>query len=1036
MNIAKIAISRHVLAFMLSAVIILFGLVGYNELGVDRNPNVEFPIISVTTKLAGANPDIIDSSITNVLESKLNGVPGIDSIASSSSPGVSVITVRFILDKDIDVAFNELQTKINQVMAELPDDTDTPVLAKVETGAQPIMWLVLQGDRTTQQLNLYATNTLKKRLENIDGIGEIRIGGKRDRVIRVNLNTQHMAALSVTSQDIIRAFRTEHLQLPGGFLAGQNTEDLIKLDLEYHSPEALERLIVSYRDGAPIFLRDIAEISDSLADYRQVARFNGTPSVGLGIIKISGANVVAIVDSVKEVLDAELRPNLPAGLEISIGSNDATFIEEMIAVLTDHLIMGVCFAALVVFIFLKDIRSTLIISAAIPVSLLGAMIVMFAQGYTLNTMTMLSLLLLIGVVVDDAIVVLENIFRHREENPDLDPALAAEQGTNEVAFAVIASTLTLVCIFAPVVFMKGIIGRFFEAFALVVTFGVIASLFVSLTLTPMLCSRFLKVEKRHGKLYNTIDAFFVGMEKGYHRLLTACLNFRWTVVFLTILIVFSTKFFISGVGSEFMPEQDEGAFLVLMKTPLGSSIEYSNSRLKLIEEKLAEQPAIQSSFAAFGSGRLGQVNSGASYIRLAPRDERTLSQTDVMEWLKVELGKIPGVRAFPSRISAIGGRGEPLQFVVRGPNLQTVAELAQSFHAKLAKHNKELGNIDMALDINLPQVKLKINRERAANLGLSASDVAMAVNIVAGGFNVAKYNDEPGDGERYNIRLKADEGTIESVDDLRKIYLRSAHGDMVRLDTVVNLDETVGPAIISKYNLQYAAQFYSNPTISLGAAVALVMEQAKGTMPPGYEVKMIGQAEEFGKTMKYIVFLLVMAIILVYMVLASQFNSFVQPIIVMIAQPLAIIGGIFGLWLMGHTLNIFSMIGLILLMGLVAKNSILLVDLTNQLRDKSQMAINEALLKACPIRLRPVLMTSLTIVLAMLPGAMGIGPGKETNGPLSVAIIGGMISSTLLTLVVIPSVYSLVEGGLARVGLGNVRNANTHPNKELEASAD
>jgi HAE1 family hydrophobic/amphiphilic exporter-1 len=1013
MTLPELSIKRHVLAWMLSGVLVLFGIISYQRIGVDRFPYIEFPVISVTTSEKGANPDIIDASITNVIETSVNSVPGIEHIQSSSSPGISTVAITFSLDKKVDVAFNEVQSKVNQVLRRLPKDADPPVVAKVETGAQPIMWLALRGDRTQQQLNQYALNVLKKRLETINGIGEVRLGGRRDRTIRVNVLPERMAALGITPQDLQNAFDREHVQLPGGFMIGKKSEYLFKLDMEFHSLPDLGNMIVAYREGSAIRIKDVAEVEDGLGDFRQFAHFNGERTVGLGLVKISNANTVAIINEVQRRLDTELRPQLPPGMSIEVASNDALYIQELINALLEHLIAGTLLAAAIVWLFLRSIRSTIIITIAIPVSLLGAVAVMYFGGFTFNVMTLLALLLLIGVVVDDAIVVLENIFRHRE-TLDPDPVSAAMNGSKEVAFAVLAATLSLVSIFAPVIFMSGIIGQFFKSFAVVVSFGVLVSLFVSLTLTPMLCSRYLKVSTRHGRFYYAMDAFFAGMDRMYRGILGLALRHRWKVVLITILTVAGSSWFFQQVKKEFTPEEDEGRFIVYLKAPLGSSIEYTNSRLVEVEKVLGKHPEIATYFTAIGLGQAGQVNQGFAFVRMQDRDKRNIRQQETLKKLRGEFAEIPGVRAFPAPIPIVQGqRGDPLQFNLSGPNLDEVGALAKQLQQKLS-NVEGMGKIDLDMQLDLPELIMNIDRTRTADLGLSAQDVAFTLNMLTGGIDIAKYNDEPGDGERYDIRIKAKDGSFGQPADLAKIYLRSASGAMVRLDTVATFKPQLGPAVIGRFDLRYAANFYGTPSLALGEAVAKVQETAAPLLPPGYAVKLIGQAEELGKTQQYMAFAFGMALVLLYMVLASQFNSFLQPLIIMLAQPLAIIGGVLALWLTGHSLNIYSMIGLVLLIGLVAKNSILLVDLTNQRRLEG-MDIDAALLNACPIRLRPVLMTSLTIILALLPAALGLGAGAETNGPLSVAVIGGMITSTLLTLVVVPAVYSLAMHGVERV---------------------
>ena len=1014
MNLPELSIKRHVFAWMLSAVIVLFGIISYQRIGIDRIPSIDFPIIMINTTLKGANPDVVDSSITGIIETAINTTPGIEHIQSSSSPGVSTITITFALNKNIDVAYNEVQSKVSQVLKRLPKDTDPPTIQKVDSNAQAVIWLALTGDRTIQELNLYAINVLKKKFETINGVGEVTLGGRRDRVIRVSLLPDRMAAYKLTANDLINAFNIQHVQLPGGFLVSNQTEKLLKLDLEFHDVKDLGELIINHRDGAPVKLKDIASITDSITDNRQVARYNGMPTVGLGMVKIANANTVEIINEVERRLVDDIRPNLPPGMKLEISTNDSIFISQMVASLKEHLFTDTLLAALIVFIFLRSIRSTLIIATAIPVSLLGAIAVMYFSGYTFNSMTLLGLLLLIGVVVDDAIVVLENIFRHRE-HVDKDPLSAAINGSSEVTFAVIAASLSLVCIFAPVIFMDGIVGMFFKSFGVVVTFGVLTSLFVSLTLTPMLCSRYLSVGHKENKFYTSIERGLAKVDHAYHYLLNLSLKHPWRVLIITIaFVVLAGGYAMKNVQKDFVPEADEGSFTVSVKSPLGSTLDYTDSRLKLVEAAIAKHPKeVASYFSTIGAGSRGQVNQGNINVRLVAKTERDKSQQTLIKELKKQFDQISGVKAMPSPASITKGqRSEKLQFIITGPSLDEIGSLSKQMQQALSK-TTEMGKIDLDVQLDLPQLDMNIDRTRAASLGLSANDVAEAVSMYAGGVNVAKYNDLNGDGQRYDIRLKADENELKQTTDLSKIYLRSTSGELVRLDAVASFKPTLGAAVIGRYDLQYSANFYANPNMPLGDAVSLVKDTATKTLPPNYTLKMTGQAEEFGKTFNNIKFVFILSFILLYMVLASQFNSFIQPVIIMLAQPLAIIGGLIALLLSGDSLNIYSMIGLVLLIGLVAKNSILLVDLTNQLRERGA-GINDALKEACPIRLRPVVMTSLTIILALLPAALGLGAGSETNKPLSVAIIGGMISSTLLTLVVVPAAYSLVMNGLEK----------------------
>ncbi len=1006
MTLPEISIRRHVLAWMISAIFVLLGIISFQKIGIDKFPTIDFPILTVTTVLEGANPEIVDASITNLIEEAVNTTPGIDSIKSESSPGVSVVSVTFNLDKDIEVAFNEIQSKVSRLARRLPDDIVPPVVRKVETNASAIMWLGLTGDRTIQQLNLYANNILKKKIETVDGVGYVTLGGRRDRTIRINLLPERMSALKITPKDLIVAFKKEHIQLPGGFLVRAQSEKMFKLDLEFHKVKDLNEMIVAYRNGGPIKIKDVAEVEDGLDDYRQTARHNGKPSIGLGIIKVANSNTVDIINKIKEKIDTQIRPDLPPGLELKVSTDDSIYIKSMVKSLQNHILEGTLLAALVVLFFLKSLRSTMIIAIAIPISLLGSIAVMFFYGFTFNSMTLLALILLIGVVVDDSIVVLENIFRH-QKNIDKNIFNAAINGSKEVVFAVLASSLALVCIFAPVIFMDGIIGRFFESFAVVVTAGILVSLIISLTLTPMLCSKFLAMQEKEISWLKGLNNFFEKLDKNYKKILTWTLSHRFKVLISSLIIVLASSLLFSKVEKTLVPEQDESRFTVRFKTPLGSNMEYTYSKLLEIEKIINQYDDYTASiFSSIGLGSRGQVNSGFISVRLKEKNKRTLSQAEIMTKMRVDLNQLAGVKAYPSGVSFAGGRrSEKLQFSITGPSIEKVAVLSDELLMQLSE-NEGLGRIDLNLQLNLPQMILDIDRDKASSFGVSAADIAEAISVLSNGLDVARFNDEPGDGQRYDVRLKAKEGSFEKLSDLNKIYLRSTSGELVRLDTIASFHQELGPAVMGRQDLQYSSNFYSNPTISLGEAVKLIEQVSENILPGEYSIQLEGQAKEFSKTMSNIIFVFFLATILLYMVLASLFNSFFQPLIVMLAQPLAVIGGIFLLWITGNSLNIYSMIGMVLLIGLVAKNSILLVDMTNQLKAAGRKT-DRALLEACPIRLRPVLMTSLTLILALMPAALGYGAGSESNGPLAIAVIGGMISSTLLTLIVIPAAYSL-----------------------------
>ena len=1026
MSLPEVSVRRFVFAVMINLVIVLFGLISVNRISIDRSPDIDFSLISVTTVLPGANPDVVDSSVTNIIEGAVNSIPGIDDVRSRSAPGVSNVFIQFLLEKDLDIAFNEVQSKVGQINSQLPDDTETPIISKIETGEIPIIWLALRGNRTLQDLSVYAKNIVKRKLETINGVGSVVIGGEQERNIRVNLDFDRMSAFSITVQDVVMAFRNEHIKLPGGFLIDNSKEDLLKLDLESHNVEEIENIIVTYDRNRAIKLKDIAEVKDDVRDLRTLGRFNGDPSIGIGVTKIRGENTVEIIEKVKAKIKSDIEPTLPAGMTLDINTDDSSYIYELISGLGQNIFVGFIIASLIVLLFLRSYSSMAIVSITIPVSLFGAIFIMYAFGFTLNTMTMLALLLLIGIVVDDAIVVLENAQRNLHEDTAAERIRASIIGANEVFLPIVSSTLVLVALFTVVFFMEGIAARFFSSFGVVVSTGVLVSTFVALTLTPTLASKFLKTKKESNRIFDGFNRRFNIIENRYKEMIEWSLSEKKKVLSYAGLVVALSFVGFTQLSGGFFPEEDEGQFTITVKTPVGTGIDYTNNRLSMVEGLLEEYEDIESYFTIMGSGIESQaVNIGVIYVRLTPSNIRGYKQYELIPILRERLNKIPGIKAFPAPMSfASGTRGEAMQFTVSGPDLNILNESINTFLSKLAE-TPELGDVDSSIELNLPQVSLEINRELASEMGLSTRLIAEAANIFAGGIDVARFNDAVGDGERYKIRLKGEYDM--SIDDLDKIYLRTPSKELVRLDTVAKFKETVGPSEITRLDRMYSAYFYSDPTTSLSNAIQLIEDAAAETLPVGYEVGFFARAKEFKRTSNQMLFAFLTGLILVYMVLASQFNSFRQPLIVMISQPLAVIGGTLGIWIVGSDLNIFSMTGLVLLTGLVAKNSILLIDRTNQERKKG-LEIDEALLSACPRRLRPILMTSLTLILAMMMPALGIGSGVELSQPLAIAIVGGMISSTFLSLVIVPIIYSWAEKRKLRKLLYNLERSASSSN--------
>ncbi len=1004
MTFSELGIKRHVMAYMVSFAIMLFGIIGYSRIGIDESPDVDFPVIIVSTFQEGSDAELVDATITSVLLDQINGISGIDNVSGRSYPGFSSIVVRFELDKDIDVAFNEVQAKVNLAIADLPSDVDLPQLIKANSSDSPIITLTLSGDRTIQQLNLYADKIIKKQLEIINGVSEVQIGGKRDRVLRIELDLFKMSSFGVSIADIIQAINASHIQMPGGYIIGDKNELLLNLDFEAHSVEDFSNIVVKSVNGSLLKLGYIATIVDGIADFRAFSSYNSYPSVSLGVTKIVGYNAFEIEKEVKEKLLKKIQPNLQPGLQLEVTDNVVDYIKEVVASLEEHLYLGTFLTSLIVFLFLRSFIATIIVSLAIPISLLGAVFVIYAFGYTFNNITLLALLLLIGVVVDDAIIVLENIYRKMEEG--LDPIKASIDGSSQVFFAVMAATLSLVSIFGPVVFMDGIIGRFFKSFAVTVTFGVMISYFVSLYITPMLCSRYLRYN--HGKqpniFYQKLESFFVIMEKGYFKILQWSLSHKSIVLIGALLVFLSSFLFFSKVPVEFAPDGDRSQFMVYLKTPQGSNIYNTLNKVAQAESIIKSNPEVKAVLADIGINA-GPVSRAKLTINLVEAKKRSLSQYEVMKKIEKQLASIAGVSIIASPGNMMGGGSYKMELNLIGPNFSDLYKNALKLK-DLFEANPKIGSTDLSVD-NLPQLKFAVDRNQLALLKLTSKDVLQAIGVMVGGIDVNKFN-SIGDDERYDIRVKGLESQLKSIDDLNGIYIKTQNNSMVRLDSVVKPIEYLGFSSIERSGQQYAISIRSNPNAPLGEALAIAKSIGAKNLSNDYSIELKGSAKELMKTINAVVFVFGVSILLLYMVLASQFNSFIQPIILMTAIPLSIVGGVGGLLISGYSMNMFSMIGLILLVGLVAKTSILLIDFTNELRQQGY-SIKDALLKACPLRLRPVLMTSITVVLSMLPAMAGSGAGSESNASLSAVVVGGMISSTILTLIVVPTLYYAIE---------------------------
>ncbi|MGR3309403.1 MAG: efflux RND transporter permease subunit [Candidatus Brocadiales bacterium] len=1013
MFLPEISIKKPIFCTMMIATIVVFGILGYKRLGVDEYPHVDFPYVSVTTTLRGASPEVMEADVTDPLEEEINTIQGIRNLTSASSEGWSEITVEFELDRDIDAAAQDVRDKVSVARKKLPKDIDPPVTDKEDPQARPIMWLAVSGNRPLKEISDYAHFDLKPRFEVLKGVGSIREGGKRQRAIRIWLEVDKLEASQVTVSDVIEALEKKHIETPSGRIESKAIEFSVKTEGEFLTAEAFNDLIIDYRSGAPIKLSDVGYAEDGMEDKRLVARYRELPgiiepAVGLGIKRQSDANTVAVANRVIKVFTS-IKDNLRTGMHLDIATDVSRFIVESIKEVQFALILGSILAGLVVLFFLRNLRSTFIIILAIPTSFLGAFATMHFLGFTLNNMTLLALSLAVGMVIDDAIVVLENSYRHLEKGEDR--LTAARNGINEIVFAVITTTVALVAVFVPVAFMKGIIGRFFLEFGLTVSIAVIFSTFVALTLTPMLCSRWLRLPKKERKIFRLTESMFSLIESLYRRVLVIALHHRFLVVIMAVASFAVAMITWQTLGKELAPSEDQDQFMVILKTPVGSSIDYTDGMLRKCEGILDELPEIRSFFSASG---FGGVNKGVMFVHMVPKSERKRSQQDIMNYLRGKFSQIPGMVAFPMDLTRAFGarRGAPLEFSVAGPDLDTLSHLTQTFKQRLSA-TPGIIDVDTDLELGRPEVRTYIDRNKAADLGIDVATIGQTIRALVGGLDVVKFKSE---GKRYDVIVRLVRSERDVPLDIMRLLARGSKGDVISLGDIVEVKETVGLNTINRRNRQRSATISANlqSTKPLGDALMDLNKIAEEILPEGYTLSLSGKAETFKESYRSLIFALFLSVIISYIVLASLFESFVHPFTVMLAVPLSIFGALGTLWLTGNTINVFSMIGVILLMGLVTKNSILLVDYTNTLR-KRGLDRDEAVLTASPIRLRPILMTAISTILAVLPIAMGIGPGAETRAPMAIATAGGMFVSMMLTLIVVPVFYTLFDDLVAFV---------------------
>jgi HAE1 family hydrophobic/amphiphilic exporter-1 len=1014
MTLSDVSIQRPVLTWMMMLALVVAGLIGYARLGVDQFPPMDFPTVMVVANLEGANPEGMEEDVTDVLEENLNTIAGVRSLRSTTLAGVAQIFVEFEIGTDLDKAIQDVRDEVAKARRVLPREVEPPTVSKTNYDDQPILWIPFQSTRPEVETSEYVRRHVKPVLETIDGVGGITVFGRRDRAIRIWVDGEALRAHGLAATDILMALRREHVDVPGGVVEGSKIEWSVKTDAEFRSTDALERMVVAHHGDAPVHLKDVARIEDGETDVRALARYNGVPTVGVGVRKQTGGNTVAICDEVFKRLQ-QLRPLLPEGISISGGAGFIDFsrsIRESVAETKFALVFGGLLAVLTVFIFLRRVRPTLIVATAIPVSLITTFALVWLAGFTLNTMTLLGMALAIGVVIDDAIIVLENIERHREMGKNARDA--AIDGTRQITFAATAATLSVTAVFLPVVFVQGIIGNFLGEFGLTVAGSVLISLFVALTLTPMLAARMAPPkERKHGGVYHALEVGFTRLEQFYERVLDWALSHQWTTLGIAVVTFLGAFGFGRTLDTEFFPTSDRGMFFSNFETPPGTTLEATTEFLTMNEKYLLAQPEIEGIFEAVGIGGrdgVGRPNTGMMFATLKPQKERERTVQQIIKDARAVLEVIPGEKIKLMDPSSMqGGGGAQFEVQLRGNlGLHELDELADRFIASLRLRGGFV-DLDKSLKLGLPEVRVIPDREKAAELGVDASTVAQVVQMMVGGLDVGIFKEG---GSRFDIRMRLERKDRDTPQEIEQLYVRGSDGKLAELRNLVRIETGAAPSAITRSNRQRSVTVTGNlDGKTLGTAIEDAYAVGKDMLPEDVTISLSGSAQSMKDSARQFGFAIMLGLLVIYMVLAAQFESFIHPISVMLAVPFAMVGAWLGLFATGNTINLFSMIGILLLFGLVTKNSILLVDYANQLRAEGLDKV-AAMRKAAPIRMRPVLMTAIAMIFGVLPAALGIGPGAETRAPMAIATAAGMTSSTLLTLLIVPVFYLKLDDGV------------------------